>query len=177
MPWTPALPVLTERLELRVHVLSDVDDMLLFRSDPEVVRYVPWPVSTRDDVLTALEPRLTGGVVEKVGDWLCLAIVYRETGRVIGEVLLKNSGEDAAELGYAIARDHWGQGLAREATEAMLDLGIRELGLTRFTAELDARNTASAALLERLGFTLLRSYEEEFKGELSPALEYELVIR
>ena len=175
MPWTPALPILTERLELRVHREDDVDDMLQFRSDPEVVRYVPWPVSTRADVEEALTKRLTAGIVEKVGDWLILAIVLRETGQVIGEVLLKNSGQDAAELGYALHRSFHGMGLAREAAEAMLDLGIRELGLRHITAELDERNTASAALLERLGFTLVRRYPELFKGEECWALEYELL--
>jgi RimJ/RimL family protein N-acetyltransferase len=176
MPWIPTLPVVTERLLLRVHEGGDVDDMLQFRSDPEVVRYVPWPVSTRDDVEKALVPRLTAGRVDAVGDWLILAIVLRATGQVIGEVLLKNSGEDAAELGYALHREFHGMGLAREATEAMLELGVRELGLTRITAELDERNTASAALLERLGFTLHRRFPEVYKGEQCWALEYELAV-
>ena len=174
IPWRPELPILTERLELRVHRVDDVDDMLQFRSDPEVVRYVPWPVSTRDDVVEALPRRLTAGTVEKVGDWLILAIVFRETGQVIGEVLLKNSGEDEAELGYALHRSFHGRGLAREAAEAILELGFREFGLRRITAGLDERNTASAALLERLGFTRHRRYQDEFKGELCWALEYEL---
>ena len=176
IPWTPALPLLTERLELRVHRADDVDDMLQFRSDPEVVRYVPWPVSTRADVEEALTKRLTAGRVDAAGEWLILAIVLRETGQVIGEVLLKNNGEDAAELGYALHRSFHGQGLAREATEAMLELGLREFGLRRVTAELDERNTASAALLERLGFTLHRRYPEVFKGEECWALEYELLV-
>ena len=175
-PWRPALPLLTERLELRVHRADDVDDMLQFRSDPEVVRYVPWPVSTRADVEEALSKRLTADTVDAPGDWLILAIVLRETGQVIGEVLLKNSGEDAAELGYALHRSFHGMGLAREAAEAMLDLGVREFGLRRITAQLDERNTASAALLERLGFTLHRRYPEMFKGEQCCALEYELVV-
>ena len=176
IPWRPELPILTERLELRVHRPDDVDDMLQFRSDPEVVRYVPWPVSTRADVEEALTKRLTAGRVDAAGEWLILAIVLRATSQVIGEVLLKNNGEDAAELGYALHRSFHGLGLAREATEAMLELGSRAFGLRRITAELDERNTASAALLERLGFTLHRRYQEEFKGEQCWALEYELLV-
>ena len=174
IPWAPELPILTERLELRVHRETDVDDMLQFRSDPEVVRYVPWPLSTRADVEKSLVPRLTGDVVDKVGDWLVLAIVFRETGQVIGEVLIKNAGEGEGELGYALHRAFQGKGLAREATEAMLDLGIREFGLRRITAQLDARNTASIRLLERLGFTHFRNFE--FEDDLSPALEYEKIV-
>jgi len=84
--------------------------------------------------------------------------------------------EHRAELGYAMNADFHGRGLAREATEALLAVGIRELDLHRVVAHLDARNPASARLLERLGFTLTRSYEEEFKGELAPGLEYGLVV-
>jgi RimJ/RimL family protein N-acetyltransferase len=171
--WAPSLPILTERLVLREHLPSDVDDMLEFHSDPDVVRFVPWPVRTREQVLEALAPRLTAGRVEKRGDWLILAIELRETGKVIGEVLLKNSKSDEGELGYALHRGFQGKGLAFEAASAMLQLGIEQFGLRRVTAQLDARNTASVRLLERLGFSLHRSYEEEFKGELAPALEYE----
>lgn len=176
LPWAPALPITTEHLELRQHRPSDVDDMLEFHSDPEVVRYVPWPVRTREQVEAALQPRLSAGRVERVGDWLILAIVLRESGTVIGEVLMKCSAVDEGELGFALHRAHHGKGLAFEAASAMLQLGIETLGLRRITAELDARNTASARLLERLGFRLHRSFEEQFKGELAPALEYELLV-
>ena len=176
IPWAPELPILTERLELREHRASDVDDMLEFHSDPEVVRYVPWPVRTREQVLEALKPRLTSNRVDKVGDWLNLAIVLRETNKDIGEVLMKCAAVDEGELGYALHAGYHGKGLAFEATSAMLRLGIEQFGLRRITAELDSRNTASAGLLERLGFTLHHSYPEEFKGEQTTALEYEYLV-
>ena len=173
MPWAPELPILTERLALREHLPTDVDDMLEFHSDPDVVRYVPWPVSTREQVLESLEKRLHAGRVSKPGEWLILAIVHRESDKVIGEVLLKCTSVDEGELGYALHRGYQGQGLALEAAQAMLRLGLEQFGLRRVTAKLDSRNTASARLLERLGFTLHRSFEEEFKGEQTTALEYE----
>ncbi len=178
LPWRPALPLTTERLVLRVHAPGDVDDMLVFHSDPEVVRYLPWPVRDRALVEEALTKRLAQGTVEKEGDWLVLAMEVRETGQVIGEVLLKVDSveEHRAELGYAMNADFHGRGLAREATEALLAVGIRELDIHRVVAHLDARNPASARLLERLGFTLTRSYEEQFTSELAPSLEYGLVV-
>ena len=176
MPWAPVLPILTGQLLLREHLPTDVDDMLEFHSDPDVVRYVPWPVSTRENVLEALEKRLHAGRVSKPGEWLILAIVLRESDKVIGEVLLKCTTVDEGELGYALHRGYQGQGLAFEATSAMLRLGIEQFGLRRVTAELDARNTASVRLLERLGFTLHHGFEEEFKGEQTTALEYEYLV-
>jgi RimJ/RimL family protein N-acetyltransferase len=159
LPWQPDVPVLTERLALRPHRLDDLDDLMRYHSDPEVVRYIPWPVRTREQTAAALQSRTRQGVVTEEGQWLVLAIALRDDvgltdgGRVIGEVLLKFDSERDArgELGYAIARDAEGHGYATEAARAVLDLAFTRFGLHRVVARLDARNRASAALLERLG--------------------------
>ena len=184
LPWEPALPIVTERLILRVHEHGDLDDLLEFHSDPAVVIYLPWPVRTRAQVAEALAPKLRAGRVDAEGEWLVLAMELRSTGTVIGEVLVKclSVERNEAELGYAMHADYHGQGLAFEAASALVQLAVGELsagglGVERLVAELDARNAASSRLLERLGFTLFRSYESEFKGELAPGLEYELVPR
>jgi RimJ/RimL family protein N-acetyltransferase len=175
LPWLPVLPILTERLELRAHTAGDLDDLLLFHSDPDVVRYIPWPVRTHEQVVEALDVKLSRFRAVAPGDVIVLAIVLRATGRVIGEVLLKCSTDDEAELGYALATEFHGRGIATEAAAAMTALGFDEFGVRRIVAVLDARNPASRRLLEKLGFALVREYEEEFKGELSPALEFELL--
>ncbi len=38
----------TARLRLRALELADEDDLLAYQSDPEIVRYIPWPVRTRE---------------------------------------------------------------------------------------------------------------------------------
>jgi RimJ/RimL family protein N-acetyltransferase len=153
IPWRPVLPVLTDRLILRVHEPRDVDDMLAYHSDPEVVRYIPWPERTREQVVEAMQARLEQGVVESYGNWLVLAIELRAERTVIGEVLLKNIRPGEAELGYAIHAGFHGRGIALEATRAMLTLGVEQLALQHVRAVVDARNSASIRLLERLGFT------------------------
>ena len=176
LPWNPAYPIVTERLVLRPHRAGDLDDMLEFHSDPEVVRYIPWPVQTREQVRVALDLRIRADSVATEGDWLILAMELRGTGQVIGEVLLKCASVETstAELGYAMHAGFHGRGLATEAARAMLELGFGELGLRRVTAELDSRNTASAKLLVGLGFTLHRRFATEFKGEQTEDLEYVL---
>ena len=57
-----------------------------------------------------------------------------------------------AEVGYVLHPDHEGHGYATEGTRALLALCFEEAGAHRVTARLDERNTASARLLERLGF-------------------------
>jgi RimJ/RimL family protein N-acetyltransferase len=178
LPWAPELPIRTSRMLLRAHEHTDLDDILEYHSDPEVVRYLPWPVRDRALAAEALEPRLRQGRVDAEGEWLVLAMQLGETGPVIGEVVLKCASVEKgeAELGYALHRGQHGRGLAFEAASAMVHLAIGQFGVSRLTAELDARNAASSRLLERLGFTLARSYESEFKGELAPGLEYELRV-
>src|ERR1700712_2062400 len=87
--WRIDEPLQTPRLELRLHRMTDLDDLLVFHSDPEVTRYIPWPVRTFDQVQAALETKLRQGVATAVDEWIVLAIEVRESRTVIGEVLLK----------------------------------------------------------------------------------------
>jgi ribosomal-protein-alanine N-acetyltransferase len=57
-----------------------------------------------------------------------------------------------AEIGYALRSDHWGQGLAHEAVNLMLDWAFRRFDLQRVEADIDPRNEGSRRLLLRLGF-------------------------
>ena len=150
----PTYPLVTERLWLRPHTPEDLDDLLVFHSDPEVVRFIPWPVRDREATREALAAKLTRGTIEAPGQWLVLAVELRESGTVIGEVLLKwASAEDReGELGFAFAREHHGRGYAAEAARVMLRLAREDLGLERVTAVCIEGNEDSARLLRRLGF-------------------------
>ncbi|ADB30644.1 GCN5-related N-acetyltransferase [Kribbella flavida DSM 17836] len=149
----PSYPVRTARLDLRPHRRDDLADLFAFHSRPEVVRYTPWPVRDLEQTRVALEAKLDRHTLTEEGQWLVLAIELRETGTVIGEVLLKwaSRADRQGELGFALHTDYHGRGLAAEAAEAMLRLGFDELGLHRICAVVVAGNTASARLLERLG--------------------------
>jgi RimJ/RimL family protein N-acetyltransferase len=179
IPWAPEYPVATERLDLRPHRMADLDDLQRYHSDPDVVRYIPWPVRTLDETRAALESRTHQGVVFESGQWLVLAMQVRDTGRVIGEVLLKYDSETDArgELGYAMAADVAGRGYATEAARAMLALAFDDFGLHRVIARLDARNEASARLLRRLGMRqeALFVQDEWFKEEWTDTLVFAML--
>lgn len=55
------------------------------------------------------------------------------------------------EILYSLEPDRWGQGLAAEASRAVLGYAFEVVGLHRITAEIDAGNTSSAAVAEQLG--------------------------
>lgn len=145
------LPITTDRLLLRPHRMDDLDDLVVFHSDPEVVRHVPWPVRDRAATEETLQVKLTQTELLAHGQWLVLAVELLSTGTVIGEVLLKWASEGQGEVGFAFGRDHQGQGYATEAATAMLRLGFDALGFHRITAVCIEENSASARLLARLG--------------------------
>jgi RimJ/RimL family protein N-acetyltransferase len=70
----------------------------------------------------------------------------------IGLMDLDDGPAEQAELGYWIARAHWGRGYATEAARAVLDLAFQGLRLSRIEAGHFADNAPSARVLAKLGF-------------------------
>jgi RimJ/RimL family protein N-acetyltransferase len=167
--WMLAGELSTPRLVLRAHTPSDLDDLLLFHGDAKVTRYIPWPVRDRSATQAALGVKLSQ-VIARDGDWLAMAVVHAADQRVIGEVLLKRQGGSEAEIGYVLSRRYQGAGYASEAVSALIDAAHRQLGIVRLTAVVDARNTASIRLLERLGF-VVRPDADASDGLVHLALE------
>ena len=73
------LPLRTERLVLREHRADDLDDLVVFHSDPDVVRWTPWPVRDRAATEAALAFKLDRVALEEPGQWLVLAIELART--------------------------------------------------------------------------------------------------
>jgi RimJ/RimL family protein N-acetyltransferase len=98
------------------------------------------------------------------------------SGTVVGDVGLCWSSEvhRQAEIGYSFHPDHRGHGYATEAAAALVALAFTDLGVHRVAGRLDARNTASARLLERLGMRReAHLVENEWvKGEWSDEVVY-----
>jgi RimJ/RimL family protein N-acetyltransferase len=82
-------------------------------------------------------------------------IVGKQTGSVIGRCSLFSFEEANAPagIGYVMGRAHWEKGYMREALTALIDCAFLELNLRRLEATVEAPNTASSRLLQRLGFT------------------------
>jgi RimJ/RimL family protein N-acetyltransferase len=146
-------PIALPRVFLRPFVESDLAALHDIQSRPEVARYLYWEPRTLLQSGESLERKLGLTRIEKEGDTLSLAVTLRKGGPVIGDVILTYASavHRQAEVGYIFHPDAHGQGLATQATGAMVDLGFRALGVHRVSAHLDSRNTRSARLLERLG--------------------------
>jgi RimJ/RimL family protein N-acetyltransferase len=98
---------------------------------------------------------------------------------MVGDVVLMYISEAhrQGEIGFVLHPNHQGHGYATEAAREMLRLGFERLGLHRIVGRLEARNAASAAVLERLGMRLeAHLHENEWvKGEWQSELVYAML--
>src|SRR5512133_1787481 len=176
--FVPADPTIeTPRLALRLVRDGALPALLEVNSDDEATRYLPYASwRSMDDALAWLDRSAARHASREAAQFV---IVRRDTQRVIGSCLLFHFDEPSAraEVGYVLGREHWRCGYMLEAMRAFVAFAFEEVGLRRLEAEINPRNTASAGLLERLGFVqegLLRE-RWQTKGELSDSALYGLL--
>ena len=63
----------------------------------------------------------------------------------------------AKEIGYVVAKDYWGRGLAAEAVMAVVNYGFANLGIEAFGIAHFAENTASRRVAEKCGFVYIET--------------------
>lgn len=175
----PAYPIETERLTLRPFSADDLEGLYAYQSLPEVARFLYWEPRTLEESRTFLRQKMMASTIEKEGDWLVLAVVWRQTGDLMGEVNLQWRSREhrQGEIGYIFNPAFHGKGFATEAAEVVLRLGFEGLDLHRVVGRLDGRNTASARVLERLGMRREAHLKqnEMVKGEWTDEVIYAML--
>jgi [ribosomal protein S5]-alanine N-acetyltransferase len=169
------LPILTERLLLRDFRAEDEAAIHAYASDPEVTRHMFFPPRTEAETHEYLS-RILGTQRERPRLTWELAVVQRGQDRPIGACdLTLESGQDA-DLGYILAREAWGQGLATELATALAQAGFEHLGLERIFAICEVSHTASARVLMKAGLRRAGTLERyrEAKGRWWDMDLYEL---
>jgi RimJ/RimL family protein N-acetyltransferase len=172
----------TERLILRKPRVEDAADLAVAFADPETMRFM-------GDGSIATEPQ----VEDRIRFWLArwqkngiglFAMENRSDGRVLGRTgflvwdtanwetsSFAEADERAeVELGWLVAREHWGHGYATEAALALRDWGIAEHGLKRLVSLIRPGNDRSVRVAEKIG----ERYESEILVNGLPAMLYAL---
>ncbi|MCU0976550.1 MAG: GNAT family N-acetyltransferase [Steroidobacteraceae bacterium] len=121
-------------------------------SDEQVMRY--WSTLPMRDIAEAralLDDIRAGFQQRSLFQW---GVARVGDDRVVGTCTLFNldSRNRRAEIGYALARDCWGQGLMSEALGALIAYAFGPLDLLRLEADVDPRNGPSIRIVEKLGF-------------------------
>ena len=143
----------TKRLLLRPLTVADAPAVFVWNSDPEVNRYMSYPLYTDVE-----QTRAWLREVERA-DWdndVDFGFVRKEDGLLIGSggVYRKRGAwwrRPWWVLGYNLRRDCWGRGYATEAVRAMIDFARRERGARVFVADHAVDNPASGRVMEKCG--------------------------
>jgi RimJ/RimL family protein N-acetyltransferase len=177
----PAYPITTERLVLRpLDAATDVEPVHAYQSREDVCRYIPYFPRTREQIAERLaDPERNRSTFEKDGQVISLAVVLRETGQLIGDVVLMwhSAEHQGGEIGYVINPDFQGNGYVTEAAGALLALAFDDLKLHRVIARIDQRNAASANVARRLGMRqeAVLVENEWFKGEWTTEIDFAIL--
>lgn len=148
----------TSRLLLRPFRESDLQDFYAYASVPGVGEMAGWPHHTSLDTTRTV---LAMFLAEKN----VLALEEKTTGTVIGSIGLHPSWawQDPQlqhlriqEVGYVLAKSHWGQGLMPEAVRALIRHCFTHCGLEGLTVGHFVHNTQSRRVIEKCGFRYVR---------------------
>ena len=154
----------TDRLILRHIEWSDLDALHALMSEPDVMRYVGngspktrqqterlmgfWIADNgrawAEHTLQRL-PQLRRAI-EREAHFALWATVEKRSNQLVGRCGLLAwdlEGRNEVEVGYMIAKSHWGQGFATEAARAIRDYGFERLGFERLISLIQPRNVAS----------------------------------
>lgn len=141
----------TPRLVLRPPVLADARDFFAYASNPQVARYVLWyPHESPGYSRQVLRSMVTRDRMEGLHTY---ALALKSDRRMIGTIGLVHLDPEngAAEVGFSMSNQFWGQGLMTEALKAYLHAAFTRWGLHRVEAQHDALNPASGRVMEKAG--------------------------
>ncbi|ODN70729.1 GNAT family N-acetyltransferase [Methylobrevis pamukkalensis] len=157
----------TDRLILRPWEARDLLPFAAMCDDPEVMEFFPdrLDLAGTEAVIARLEQR------RRDGGFGMLAAEIRATGDFVGVIGLQRVPYDAAftpavEVGWRLARAHWGKGYASEGAGGCLAHGFSE-GLTEIVAVAHVANVKSHAVMERIGMS--RDLAADFDHPALPA--------
>jgi ribosomal-protein-alanine N-acetyltransferase len=153
----PSLPLPDEfpLLDLGEYVLRRIEPRDAaaydkYRADFEVTRYTSIDVANEPAALVF--PMLEKAFAEKRS--IRWAISPKATGVMAGDCgfFEINVPHARAEIGYVIAREHWGRGVGTSAVRTMVRWGFEALDLHRIEAIIHPKNLRSIQIARKSGF-------------------------
>lgn len=143
----------TERLVLRPFQTSDAADVFEYLEEPEVNCFKCMKIDSIEDAAKEMLKR-------ESNDDLYFAVVIKETGKVIGEIMASQESsnpdfpdreKDTFSPCWMLNKKYQGKGYAYEAAKAFFDYLFNEKGARRIYAYTEDYNLSSQKLCEKLG--------------------------
>ena len=151
--------------------MDDLDHLFTLYHSPDVRKYYSEGIPSYEETKQELEWMINTCYAKYgFGMW---ATIEKKTGKFIGRCGLTPmdiEGREEIEVGYMLAKEYWGQGLATEAARAILQYGFEQEGLSRLICVINPGNQASSRVAEKIGMTL--EIDGDINGE--PTLLYSI---
>jgi RimJ/RimL family protein N-acetyltransferase len=148
----------TERLVLTRPTPADGPDLIALHSDPRVMATLGG-LRTREVLEDSNARLLRVWETAGYGWWVAR---HRPDGRFVGRGGLRPlslEGRDEVELGYGLAAEFWGRGLATELAAASVRAGFEVLGVPELVCFTMVTNARSRRVMEKAGFRYERDGE------------------
>ncbi len=157
----------TDRLFLREFSVSDAEKLFLLNRDPEVLKFTgDYPFDSINQTIEFIE-NYSEYSDNGYGRW---AVILKFSNQFIGWCGLKYHPEHAyTDLGFRFFIAYWNKEYATEAGRGVVYLAFSNLNLNSLVARVETRNTASIAVLKKLGFISVK--EIEFNSSLGNLFE------
>jgi RimJ/RimL family protein N-acetyltransferase len=144
----------TDRLLLRQWKRSDYSGFAKISGDTDVMEFYPKLLTVVES--DALADRIRG-LIDKRG-WGFWAVETLKQKDFIGFVGLHIPSEQlpfspCVEIGWRIAKEHWGKGYATEAAQAALDYGFSRLDLDEIVSFTTLANLRSQRVMQKIGMS------------------------
>ena len=179
----------TERLKLRELTLVDTDKLALVLSDPQSMRFYPYPFS-REEVEHWIKWNIENYKKYGFGLW---AVIEKESGEFIGDcgITMQQVEDDLGftkqnpkngrvkalseacldrpylfhEIGYHLRKEYRGKGYATEAARACSDFA-KNRGVKQIISYMKSDNLPSRHVAERNGMTFVKSFTKNVMGKV-----------
>lgn len=140
----------TDRLELRPPRIDDARALFnAYATDPEVTKYLQWrPAQSVAETEAHIATRIAAAAAGESISWTIRSL---NEAYPVGMIELRIDGSEG-NVGYVLARSHWGRGIVSEALAAVVEFARSRLWLRRIWGICDTDNQASARVFEKCGF-------------------------
>jgi len=143
--------IASERLLLSPLQIEDAKSLFDYRSRPDIYRFQSWMPKKLEDAKNFIST-FSGSSSPKRDHWFQFGIYLKESNQLIGDCGFCLQKDNTAEIGYTISPEFQKMGYGFESVHALIDYLSKHFAIRRILARTDTRNSASIALLQKLGF-------------------------
>ncbi|KPB03927.1 GNAT family N-acetyltransferase [Bacillus sp. CHD6a] len=166
----------TERLSIRPFKSDDLHDVFHIYNNEDICKYLLHDKWSKKNMKKLFENKLKNRSLTKETS---LSLAVLDSTKVIGDLSVWFTGmKDTVEIGYSFSAEVSGKGYATEAVSQLVRKLFYEQEVHRIQATLDARNTSSQKLCERIGMRKEAHFIQDFwsKGEWTDSMVYGMLF-